>query len=48
MAAKLVWNMTCIVIYIEKEFIHGDSDKKIYMKVPKGLTIGNDKKLILR
>jgi hypothetical protein len=46
--AKLVWDMTCIVIDIETAFIHGDLDEEIYMEVPKGLTISENKKLLLR
>jgi hypothetical protein len=37
--AKLVWNMTCSVVDIETE---------IYVEVPKGLAIKENKKLILR
>jgi hypothetical protein len=46
--AKLVWNMTCAVVAIEKAFLHGDLDEEIYMEVPKGLEIEHNKKLILR
>jgi hypothetical protein len=46
--AKLVWGMTCKMIDIETAFLHGNSDKEIYMEVPKGLTIGDNKKLLLR
>jgi hypothetical protein len=46
--AKLVWNMTCTVVDIETVFLHGDLDEEIYMEVPKGLEIKNNKKLILR
>jgi hypothetical protein len=46
--AKLAWNMTCTVVDIKTEFLHGDLDEEIYMEVPKGLEIENNKKLILR
>jgi hypothetical protein len=46
--AKLVWNMTCSVVDIETAFLHGDLNEEIYMEVPKGLEIKNNKKLILR
>jgi hypothetical protein len=46
--AKLVWNMTYTVVDIETAFPHGDLDEEIYMEVPKGLEIENNKKLILR
>jgi hypothetical protein len=39
--------MTCTVVDIETAFLQRDSDKESYMEVPKGLTIGNSKKLIL-
>jgi hypothetical protein len=45
--AKLVWNMTCSVVDIETAFLRGDLDEEIYMEVPKGLEIENNK-LILR
>jgi hypothetical protein len=48
LVAKLVWGMTCNVIDIETTFLHGNSDEEIYMDVPKGLTIGDNKKLLLR
>jgi hypothetical protein len=46
--AKLVWNMTCSVVDIEKAFLHGDLNEEIYKEVPKGLAINENKKLILR
>jgi hypothetical protein len=46
--AKLVWNMTCTVVDIETAFLHGDLDEEIYMEVPKGLEIENNKELMLR
>jgi hypothetical protein len=46
--AKLVWNMTCSVVDIETAFLHGDLDEEIYMEVPKGLAIKDNKKLILQ
>jgi hypothetical protein len=46
--AKLVWNMTCSVVDIETAFLHGDLDEEIYMEIPKGLAIKDNKKLILR
>jgi hypothetical protein len=46
--AKLVWDMTCSVVDIETSFLHGDLDEEIYMEVPKGLDIENNKKLIFR
>jgi hypothetical protein len=45
---KLDWNMTCSVVDIETGFLHGDLDKEIYMEVPKGLAIDENKILILR
>jgi hypothetical protein len=45
---KLVWEMTCTVVDIEASFLHRDLDKGVYVEVPKGLSIGNDKKSILR
>jgi hypothetical protein len=45
---KLVWNTTCTVVDIEIAFLHGDLDEEIYMEVPKGLAIEDNKKLILR
>jgi hypothetical protein len=46
--AKLVWDITCAVVDIETAFLHGDLDEEIYMEVPKGLEIKDNKKLILR
>jgi hypothetical protein len=46
--AKLALNMTCSVVDIETVFLHGDLDEVIYMEVPKGLEIEDNKKLILR
>jgi hypothetical protein len=46
--AKLVWNMTCSVVNIETAFLHGDLDEEIFMEVPKGFVIDENKKLILR
>jgi hypothetical protein len=42
--AKLVWNMTCTLVDIEKAFLHGDLDEEIYMEVLKGLAINENKK----
>jgi hypothetical protein len=44
---KLVWDMTCTVVDIEAAFLHGYLDEEIYMEVPKGLTISENKKIIL-
>jgi hypothetical protein len=46
--AKLVWNMTCSKIDIETAFLHRDLDEEIYMEVPKGLSIKDNKNLILQ
>jgi hypothetical protein len=46
--AKLVWSMTRSVVDIETGFLHGDLDEDIYMEVPKGLAIKDNKKLILQ
>jgi hypothetical protein len=46
--SKLVWDMTSTVIDIETSFLHGNLDKEIYMDVPMGLSIGPNKKLLLR
>jgi hypothetical protein len=46
--AQFVWDMTCIVVGIETAILHGDLDEEICIEVPKGLTNGNNKKLILR
>jgi hypothetical protein len=40
--------MTCSVVDIETAFLHGDLDEEIYMEVPKGLAIKDNKKLIFR
>jgi hypothetical protein len=41
--AKLVCNMTCTVVNIETAFLHRGLDEEIYMEVPKGLEIENNK-----
>jgi hypothetical protein len=46
--SKLVWDMTSTVVDIETVFLHGNLDKEIYMNVPMGLSIGPNKKLLLR
>jgi hypothetical protein len=46
--SKLVWDVTSTVVDIETAFLHGNSDKEIYMDVPMGLSIGPNKKLLLR
>jgi hypothetical protein len=46
--AKHLWGMTCIMFDIETEFHHRYLNEEIYMEVPKGLTIGENKKVILR
>jgi hypothetical protein len=46
--AKLVWDMTSTVVDIETAFLHGDLDEEIYMEVPKGLEIEQNKKLMLK
>jgi hypothetical protein len=46
--SKLIWNMKSTVVDIETAFLHGNLDKEIYMDVPKGLSIGPNKKLLLR
>jgi hypothetical protein len=40
--------MTCFVVDIKTAFLHGDLDEEIYMEVPKGLEIEDNKKLISR
>jgi hypothetical protein len=40
--------MTSTVVDIETAFLHGDLDKEINMNVPMGLSIGPNKKLLLR
>jgi hypothetical protein len=40
--------MTCTVVDIETAFLHGSLDKEIYMEVPKGLAIKDNKNLILQ
>jgi hypothetical protein len=44
--SKLVWDMTSTVVDIEIAFLN--LDKEIYMDVPMGLSIGANKKLLLR
>jgi hypothetical protein len=46
--ANLMLGMTCTVVGIKTTFLHEDLDEKILLKVPKGLTIIENKKLILR
>jgi hypothetical protein len=46
--SKLVWDMTSTVVDIETAFLYGNLDKEIYMDVPMGLSIGPNKKLLLR
>jgi hypothetical protein len=46
--SKLVWDMTSTVVDIETAFLHGNLDKEIYMDVPMGLSIGPNKKFLLR
>jgi hypothetical protein len=46
--SKLVWDMTCLVVDIETAFLNWDLDEEIYMEVPTGLAIKDNKKLILR
>jgi hypothetical protein len=46
--SKLVWDMTCTAVDIETALLHRDLDEEIYMQVPKGLKISNNKKIILR
>jgi hypothetical protein len=46
--AKLVCDLTCIVVDIESAFLHRDLDEEVYMEVPKGLKIGDNKRLFLR
>jgi hypothetical protein len=41
--AKLICNMTCTVVDTETAFLHGDSDEEIYMGIPNGITIGDNK-----
>jgi hypothetical protein len=38
------WNMTCAAVDIETAFLHGDLDEEIYLEVPKGLEIKQNKK----
>jgi hypothetical protein len=40
--------MTCTLVDIETVYLHGDLDEEIYIEVPKGLTIDDNKELILR
>jgi hypothetical protein len=40
--------MTDTVVDIETVFLHGDLDEENYMETPKGLTIGDNKNLLLR
>jgi hypothetical protein len=46
--AKLVWDMTSTVVNIETAFLHGDLDEEIDMKVPQGLEIEHNKKLMMK
>jgi hypothetical protein len=46
--SKSVWDMTSTFVDIETSFLHGNLDKEIYMDVPMGLSIGPNKKLLLR
>jgi hypothetical protein len=46
--AKLVWDMTSMVVDIKTTFLHGDLDEEIYIDVPMGLSTGPNKKLLLR
>jgi hypothetical protein len=46
--SKLIWDMTSTVVDIETAFLHGRLDKEIYMDVPMALSIGSNKKLLLR
>jgi hypothetical protein len=46
--AKLFWDMPCTMFDIVTEFLHVDLDEENYTEVPKGLTIGNNKKSVLR
>jgi hypothetical protein len=46
--SKFVWDMTSTVVDFETAFLHGNLDKEIYMYVPMGLSIGPNKKLLLR
>jgi hypothetical protein len=44
--AKLVWDVTCSAVDIETAFLHRDLDENIFIEVPKGLAIEDNKKLI--
>jgi hypothetical protein len=46
--SKLVWDMTSTVVDIDTAFLHGNLDREIYMDVPMGLSIGPNKKILLR
>jgi hypothetical protein len=46
--SKLVWDMKSTVVDIETAFLHGYLGKEIYMDVPMGISIGPNKKLLLR
>jgi hypothetical protein len=46
--ANLVWNMKCTVVDIETTILHEDSEEEIYVEIPKGIEIKNNKKLILK
>jgi hypothetical protein len=39
--------MICTVVDIETAFIHGDFDEEIHIKLYKGLTISDNKRLIV-
>ena len=45
--AMMMWKLMEKIVDIEKAFLHGDLDEKIFMKCPKGLKISNEKCLKL-